>query len=191
MSMGKNEKGGLPKRLYLPERATGRAWEGGGAPDPLEDPQLYEGVPSRRVFAWLIDAMIMLFLIVAIWALAGLVSVASLFTLGPLSIILAIFTVAFLPVLYHGYFIGAHGASPGMSLLDLEVRSWTGDPPELLQGYLHATLFVVTVAPSTWIVLLVAFMNERRRCLHDYLAGTVVVRASRLAERAAGGLAAE
>ncbi|MEJ1994228.1 MAG: RDD family protein [Limibacillus sp.] len=189
--MTKNEKGGLPMRLRLPERASGRAWEGGAAPDPLEDPQLYDGVPSRRVFAWLIDAMIMFFLIVAVWAVAGLVSVASFFTLGPLSILLAILTVAFLPVLYHGYFIGAHGASPGMALLDLEVRSWTGDRPEMLQGYLHAALFVVTVAPSTWIVLVVALMNERRRCLHDYLAGTVVVRASRLAERASAGLAAE
>jgi uncharacterized RDD family membrane protein YckC len=34
--------------------------------------------------------------------------------------------------------------------------------------------------PSTWLILLVAFFNARRRCLHDFLAGTVVVRASRL-----------
>ncbi|MEJ2026655.1 MAG: hypothetical protein P8X52_04105, partial [Limibacillus sp.] len=76
-----------------------------------------------------------------------------------------------------------------LELLPLEVRPWI-DRVFYVWASVFA-LFVVTVAPSTWIVLVVALMNERRRCLHDYLAGTVVVRASRLAERASAGLAAE
>ena len=168
-------------RLHLPARQNGRAWEG-AAPDPLEDAALYEGVPLRRVMAWIIDVMILFFLAVGLWTLAGFVTVASLFTLAA-ALPLVIVAAAFLPLAYHSYFIGKHGASPGMAILDLEVRSWTGEQPDLMQGFLHSALFLVTVAPSTWLVLIVALMNERRRCLHDYLAGTVVVRASRLQER--------
>ena len=56
--MDKNEKGGLPMRLHLPARAAGRAWDGAAAPDPLEDPLLYDGVTSRRVFAISVPAWI-------------------------------------------------------------------------------------------------------------------------------------
>lgn len=180
--MSEKNQGGLPIPLHLPARAAGRAWEG-AAPDPLEDRALYEGLVSRRVFAWFIDLTILFFLGIALWTVAGLVTVASLFTLGPLAIPLALVLATLLPLLYNGYFVGRHGATPGMALLDLEVRAWDGTRPELAQGFLFAALYLVTVAPSTWLILLVAFMNERRRCAHDYLAGTVVVRASRLRER--------
>lgn len=186
MNMDGEKKPGLPMRLHLPARSAGRAWTSGAAPDPLEDPALYDGVVLRRALAWMLDIMILFFLGVAIWLVAGLLTVASLFTLGPLTIPAAILAAAFLPLCYSGYFIGKHGGTPGMALFDLEVRSWTGDPPDLWQGFLHAALFIVTVAPSTWIILLAAFMNQRRRCLHDFLAGTVVVRAGRLAERGLG-----
>jgi uncharacterized RDD family membrane protein YckC len=181
--MTEKNQGGLPMALHLPARAAGRAWDG-AAPDPLDDRALYEGVTSRRVFAWFVDVTILVFLGFALWVVTMLVTAASLFTLSPVTIPLALLIAAFLPLLYNGYFIGKHGGTPGMALMDLEVRSWTGEQPDLAQGFLHSALFLVTVAPSTWLILVVAFMNERRRCAHDYLAGTVVIRASRLRERA-------
>jgi len=77
---------------------------------------------------------------------------------------------------------GRHSATLGMRLLGVEVRSWTGSRPDLLQALLRAVLFWgLSYATGTllmWLVLGVALFNQRRRCLHDFLSGTVVIRAA-------------
>lgn len=173
------KNGRLPMKLHFPARSGDAAWEG-EAPDPLRFPELYEGLALRRSLAWLLDMVILFFLAVTLWGLVGLVTVASFFALTPLTVPLGILMAAFLPLLYHSYFIGKTGASPAMALFDLEVRAWDGARASMAQGFLHSAIFFATVMPSTWLILLVAFLNPRRRCLHDFLAGTVVVRASRL-----------
>lgn len=171
--------GHLPMKLHFPARTGDAAWEG-EAPDALEHPELYDGLALRRSLAWFLDMIVLFFLGVTLWGVVGLLTVASFFALTPLTVPLGILMAAFLPLLYHSYFIGKTGASPAMALFDLEVRSWNGSPASMAQGFLHSAIFFATVMPSTWLILVVAFLNTRRRCLHDFLAGTVVVRASRL-----------
>ncbi|MEE8534923.1 MAG: RDD family protein, partial [Kiloniellales bacterium] len=80
---------------------------------------------------------------------------------------------------YHSYFVGHDGATPGMRLLDVEIRVWTGRRPDYVQAFLVALLFYATVLPTSWLVLVVALFNERNRTLHDLLTGTLAVRRSR------------
>lgn len=70
------------------------------------------------------------------------------------------------------------GAStqPSACGFDLEVRTWTGDVPDIAQGFLMAALFYATLAFTCLLILLVVLFNDRRRTVHDYLSGVVVVR---------------
>ena len=76
-------------------------------------------------------------------------------------------------------------ATPGQRLFDLEVRSWTGGRLEYSQAFLNTVLFYTSVLLTAWLILAVTLFNDRRRALHDFLAGTLVVRRARLARQAA------
>ena len=65
-----------------------------------------------------------------------------------------------------------------MAALDVEVRSWNGRRPDLLQAFIQTAVFYLTVAVTSWLILLVALFTNRNRTLHDYLAGTLAVRGS-------------
>ena len=58
---------------------------------------------------------------------------------------------------------------------DYKLRTWYGSPTYFVLGAVHAVVFWVTVSMLTPFVLLVCLFNERRRCLHDILVGTVVI----------------
>jgi uncharacterized RDD family membrane protein YckC len=168
----------LPARRSLPMRLGER-----GAPI-FEDESLYDSILIRRCFGYLIDLVLLSCLAVVVWTTLGLLGILSFGILLPLQAI----ALALLPVGYHTLFIGAQGATPGMRLLDLEVRSLDGQAPDYVQALVMTAVFYVSISATAWLVLLVALFNERRRTLHDFLSGTVVVRRATvrsLAERQA------
>jgi uncharacterized RDD family membrane protein YckC len=55
------------------------------------------------------------------------------------------------------------------------MRTWYGAPMYALLAAFHAVLFYVSVTIFTPFVLLLAPFNSRKRCLHDFIAGTVVI----------------
>ena len=156
----------------MPQFPVLRTWTG-TPPDPLAHPDLYDGLLWRRVFAYLFDAIVIGLLLLAGWGgllLLGILSFGLLLPLVPL-------LVALIPIAYHALQIGGrHHATLGMRLFDLEVRSCTGGQPDVWQGFLMAALFYATLALTGSLILLAALFNDRRRTLHDYLAGVVVVR---------------
>ena len=101
----------------------------------------------------------------------------AIFSFGLLSPLLLVLPV--LGVLYHSYFIGSAGATPGMKLMDLEVRSWTGRPVDFAQAFIMTAIFYVTMPPTGGLILLIALFT-----LHDLLSGTIVVRASAIERNA-------
>lgn len=161
-------------------RLGARAWQR-TPPDPPDDPALYDGVVWRRVVAYGLDVLAIALLTFCLWSLFVVLGVLSFGLLTPFGAIV----LAFLPLAYHSYFLGRRGATPGMRLFDLELRAWTGRPVDYLQAFLTTVLFYTSVALTVWLILLVALFNDRRRTLHDYLAGTVMVRQSRLRTAAA------
>jgi uncharacterized RDD family membrane protein YckC len=145
----------------------------GTPPDPLAHPELYDGLLWRRVFAYLFDCVVMGLLILAGWGGLFVLGVLSFGLLLPLVPLL----VGLIPVAYHALQVGGHHhATFGMRVFDLEVKTWTGGQPDVWQGFLMAALFYATLAVTCSLILLVAVFNDRRRTLHDYLAGVVVVR---------------
>lgn len=154
----------LPDRPDIPFSWT-------GPPDPLEHPELFEGVVIRRVLAYLIDAAILLGFIGFMWLLV-------VFTIGLLTPVAAVLTPV-IPLAYHTLLIGGRdSATLGMRMMGTEIRALTGERPDLAQAFLMTALFYATMA-LTGLLLVVALFNERGRCLHDWLSGTVTIRVFR------------
>ncbi|GAC1344229.1 MAG: hypothetical protein NVSMB18_21470 [Acetobacteraceae bacterium] len=137
------------------------------APDPLTD-----GVLTRRVLAWFIDVLIIGVLV----AIAGvLVLVLGLLTFGFGFALMA--GVPAIGIVYHIVFVaGARSATPGQSMMDLVVRRDADlGPPTLLQAVLF-TLGLWATLSIAFVLVAVALITDRKRALHDMLAGVVVVR---------------
>src|SRR5499427_7069417 len=157
--------------------------------DPVLNPELFEGVLARRMIAFVIDLVIISVPIIMACIFIFLFGVitfglgwALYFLLVPGSVIWAL--------VYYGATMGSPAsATIGMRTVDIEVRTWYGAPCYFVLGAVHAIAFWVTTSALTPLVLLVGLLNERRRLLHDFLLGTVVINNERRAAllRHAGG----
>ena len=166
----------MVRRINLP--AVGRegaAWED-LPPDPLDDPDLYDGIMWRRVVGYAVDVLILMVILMAVGFALFFIGVLSFGLLLPLKLLIP----PLVPLAYHSYFIGHDGATPGMRMFDVEVRAWTGGRPDYLQAFLMTVLFYVTVMFTFWLILIFALFNDRNRTAHDYLSGAVVVRRTRI-----------
>lgn len=144
-----------------------------GIPDPLARPDLFDGVLWRRTFAYLIDLCCIGIIAAVLWLVFMILTLLSFGLLGPV----LWFGFALIPLAYHTLLVsGQHSATYGMRAFDIQVRSWTGDPPIFLQALAHAAIFYLTVPPTCGLILLVALFNWRKRTLHDALAGLMLVR---------------
>ena len=143
--------------------------------DPVSQPELFEGVLARRMFAFLFDAVIVL---VPIAVLALFMLMFTVVTLGLGVVVFALLgpIAAIWAVLYVGVTLGSpHSATYGMRLMGLQMRTWYGAPMYFLLGAVHAIFFWVLSTALTPLILLVALFNSRRRTPHDFLTGTVVI----------------
>ena len=146
---------------------------GGLAHDPALRPESLDGIRSRRVFAFLIDAATILFLMLA----ASLViAVLGVFTLGLGWFLFPLVwpVVALLyEVLTKG---GPASATPGMRFMGIELRTLSGERLDYPLALLHSLGFWFSVTLLTPLILLVGLFTRRKQLLHDLLLGTVAVR---------------
>jgi uncharacterized RDD family membrane protein YckC len=162
---------------------TGEAGRGGpDVPPPVFDPSaqpdLFRGVLMRRMIAFLIDLFVLavpVILAVIFIAVFGLVTLglgwALFWLVSPASVIWAL--------VYYGATIGGpHSATIGMRMMDLELRTWYGAPGYFVLGAVHAVCFWISVSVLSPLVLLLGLFNGRRRLLHDFLLGTLVINTS-------------
>ncbi len=159
------------------------AWRNqGGVPphafDPVTEPELFRGLLTRRIFAFLIDLVVISvpvifgYMFIAVFGLLTLGLGWLLFWLAwPAAVVWAI--------VYYGASIGGvHSATLGMRVMDLELRTWYGAPGYFVLGAMHAVLFWVSISFLSPLVLLVGLFDRRRRLLHDLVLGTVVINSS-------------
>ena len=147
--------------------------------DAAHDAWLTEGVMSRRVLAWLIDAVLVGLLFLAIKV--------ALIVFGVVTLGVGFVLLGLLPLVPFAYFIvfvgsGRH-ATPGQQAMGLVVRR-DDDllPPTMAQAIVWTLgLFVTMCAGVVWV--LVALITARHRTLHDLAAGLVVTRARSLEPR--------
>ena len=146
--------------------------------DPYLQPELFRGVIARRVVAFIIDLIVLsipVILAVLFIGIFGLVTLGlgwHLFWLvSPASVIWAL-------VYYGGTLGGPHSATIGMRVMGLELRTWYGAPGYFVLGAMHAILFWILISVLSPFVLFVGLFNARRRLLHDFVLGTVIINSS-------------
>lgn len=141
----------------------------------VDDDWLTEGVLSRRVFAWLIDLLLIGLILGALWFMLLLFG---LLTLGLGFSLMAV--LPFVPFCYHFLFVAGSSATPGQQAMGLVVRRNEDlGPPLPMQAFVYTLVFYVTLA-ATGLLLLIALFTIRKRTLHDIASGLVVVRARAL-----------
>jgi uncharacterized RDD family membrane protein YckC len=139
--------------------------------NPATQPQLFEAVIRKRCVAFIIDAII----IALLWTVAVVaVSILGVLTLG---LAWLLFGLIF-PLVGLGYNAitigGPNSATIGQRMMGLTVPMWYGGKVTPLIAAFHALLFWFSLAIFCPI-LLWAFFDQRKRCLHDILAGVLVI----------------
>jgi uncharacterized RDD family membrane protein YckC len=140
-----------------------------GAAAPATRADSLAGVRTRRIFAFCVDIVFVTILAAVLWlALLILTLGLSLFLLPPIYPLVAFF--------YNGLTVsGRKMATPGMRMMDLEMRLHRdGMRVPFINAAAHALFFYLS-----WMlppVFLVPLVDEEKRCLHDMLAGVLVLR---------------
>ena len=144
-------------------------------PDPASAPELFRGVLTRRVFAYLVD-LVLMGLIVLVLSVAGLL--AGLLTFGLAWAAMGL-VIPVAIIIYYAVTLGsARRATVGMQLMDLVLTPARGQPLDGGMAILHAAVFWVTVWICWPVSLLFALFTPRRQMIHDLLTGTLMLRRS-------------
>ncbi len=138
---------------------------------PWTPEALLAGVRRRRLFAWLVD-LVLIGIISLVWVLA-LVATGFLtfgLTWGLLGWVPAI------PILYNWLWVASPAsATPGQRLAGLIVRRDEDlGRPTVLQAAVSALGYTLTIAAGA-IWFAVCLVTTHKRCLHDIVSGLVVV----------------
>jgi uncharacterized RDD family membrane protein YckC len=143
--------------------------------DPAVHPERYQGVRTRRSFAFLVDLGVVLFLMIVSWIVIGVLGV---FTLGVGWLLFPAVWPA-VAILYTVLTLGGpNSATPGMRFTGVEMRTVRGEPMNYGLALLHGLGFWFSVGILTPLILVVALFTPRKQLLHDLLIGTVVVRSA-------------
>jgi uncharacterized RDD family membrane protein YckC len=144
-------------------------------PDPATAPQLFEGVLTRRVLAFLIDLIVLGAISTAI-LIVGVIAGFLTLGLGWLALPIVV------PLAILGYYVLTLGspmrATVGMQLMDIVLTPTRGQPLDGWKILIHPIVFWITVWVAWPISLVVALLTPRRETVQDLIAGTLMVRRS-------------
>ena len=143
-------------------------------PDPSTEPELFDGVLSRRVMAYIVD-------IVIIFAMAMVFVIAAVI-MGFLTLGLAWITIPVIgPIAVFIYYAATLGspqrATIGMRTFDIVLTPTSGPPLDGWKALLHPFVFWVTIW-IFWPLLFLGLFTRRRQLLHDLITSTLMVRRS-------------
>jgi len=140
----------------------------------LDDWRMYQGVRTSRIFAFLIDYLIVFFLCIPVAILIAIIGVATL-GLGWIlyGIMFPVVTLAYVATTMGG----PRQATKGMQMMGLKLQRLDGQKVDGLLAVVHTVLFWGLNVVLTPLILLATLFLDRKRTVHDLLLGTVVVRA--------------
>jgi uncharacterized RDD family membrane protein YckC len=152
-------------------------------PDPRTAPELFDGVLQRRVLAFFIDTIILVFISAMLLLVGG---VAGLFTFG-----LAWLSLPFvIPLAILGYYAATLGspmrATVGMSMMDIVLVPARGYPLDGWKILIHPLVFWITVWVAWPISVFVALFTPRQQMVQDLVTGTLMLRRSPMVRHWAG-----
>lgn len=137
-----------------------------GLPDPTTRPEVYAGVPLKRGFAWIVDAI----LIAIITAIAV-----------PFTAFIGLFFLPFLyfalGFLYRWVTIATGSATLGMRFAAIELRNRYGEPLDSAQALLHTAGYTVSmmIFPMQLVSIVLMLISERGQGLTDHVLGTTAI----------------
>ncbi|MEQ1955357.1 RDD family protein [Mesorhizobium sp. CN2-181] len=142
----------------------------------LDDVRAYDGVRTRRIFAFLLDYVIVLLLLIPFGIVVFLLGLLT-FGLGwGLFGILA----PLVAIIYVWNTLGGRSqATLGMRAFGIRLDRLDEKPVDGLLAVVHSVLFWAGNVILTPLILLVTLFSDRKRTLHDLLLGTVVTRSDR------------
>lgn len=144
--------------------------------DRLDDIRVYDGVRTRRVFAFLIDYLIIGLLLIPFGILVFLLG---LLTLGLGWMLFAILGPAVALIYVWKTLGGQDQATIGMRMMNIRLERLDGGRVDDMLAIVHTVLFWAGNAILTPLILLATLFLERKRTVHDLLLGTVVARSDR------------
>lgn len=144
---------------------------------PAGNAALFDGIVSRRVFAFFIDYVVIAVLLVAAYLVMTVVGILTLglgfILMPPLALIVIL-----------GYFAltlgGRNSATIGMKMLGIEMRFTDGRKMNPIMAMFHAVLFWFFNTILTPFIVLIALFSSRGRMLHDMIIGVVTVNSEAL-----------
>lgn len=135
-------------------------------PDPDMQPQFYEGVPTKRLLAWVVDTVI----------IAGLTLLTIPFTFF-ISLFFLPLVFVMLGFAYRMITLSRGSATWGMRLMAIELRDSGDEPLDQSQAFLHTMGYTISImiAPLQLISVVLMLSSERRQGLTDMVLGTVAL----------------
>ncbi|MGZ9809830.1 RDD family protein [Pseudoroseicyclus sp. H15] len=136
-------------------------------PDPQRRPDFYEGVPSRRLLAWIGDGIATLLLTCLALPFTAFIGI---FFFGALWMAVSFF--------YRWLTIAAFSATPGMAFWGIELREGDGGRMSSGAAFVHTLGYLVSVAmaPLQLISVVLMLITERKQGLTDHLIGSAAIR---------------
>ena len=110
-----------------------------GLPDPERDRQFYDGVPFRRLVAWIIDVTLVLLMGVPLAIVFGLMTLGLGFALFPI-------VIAGTGFLYRVSTISGASATWGMRFTGIELRRGDGSRFDLATALMHTGIYLVCMS---------------------------------------------
>jgi uncharacterized RDD family membrane protein YckC len=139
----------------------------------LDDWRAYDGVRTRRIFAFLVDYLIIGLLCIPFAVLVAVLGVVTLGLgwalygiLGPMVALIYIWSTLG----------GDKQATVGMRMMGIRLDRLDGRPVDGLLAVVHTVLFWAGNVLLTPLILLAPLFIDRKRTVHDLLLGTVVTR---------------
>jgi uncharacterized RDD family membrane protein YckC len=139
----------------------------------LDDARAYNGVLTRRVFAFIIDYLIIGLLMIPFGILVFLLGLVTLgFAWGLFGILFPLVAVAYVWTTLGG----RNQATVGMRTMGIRLYRLDGRRVDGLLAVVHTVLFWAGNVLLTPLILLATLFTDRKRTVHDLLLGTVVTR---------------
>jgi len=135
-------------------------------PDPQIQPQFYDGVPTKRLLAWVVDTLVITALVLVMIPFTAFIG---LFFLPLLYIILGF--------AYRVVTLSRGSATWGMRLMAIELRDMRDQPLDTGTAFVHTLGYTVSVmfTPLQLISMVLMLSTERRQGLTDMVLGTTAL----------------
>jgi uncharacterized RDD family membrane protein YckC len=142
----------------------------------LDDVRAYDGVLTRRVFAFIVDYLIIGLLMIPFGILVFLLGLVTLgFAWGLFGILFPLVAIVYVWTTLGG----RNQATIGMRTMGIRLDRLDGRRVDGLLAVVHTVLFWAGNVLLTPLILLATLFTDRKRTVHDLLLGTVVTRSDR------------